>query len=259
MRIAANGYRSLHTAVIGPEEKHFEVQIRTHQMHEEAELGVAAHWRYKEGHKQQLKSHEKRIQWLRQVLAWQKDLAKTGGIPTPIENEFFEDRIYIFTPGGDILDLPKGATSLDFAYHIHSEIGNHCKGAKVNGHIVSLSYALSTGEQVEILTAKNAKPSRDWLNPHLSYLKSSRAKAKVHHWFKLQEYDQNKEEGCALIEEKISSLNLKDINYKVPLRNLWVSNACKCLFMGDSVPQAPWSSPVRQGWIGRLPNPTNRL
>jgi GTP pyrophosphokinase len=181
-----NGYRSIHTAVIGPEDRVVEVQIRTYQMHQESELGVAAHWRYKEGGVQP-SSYEAKIAWLRQVMEWQKEI--TSGSekdpqtqPTP---DLFADRVYVFTPTGDIIDLPQGATPLDFAYHIHSEVGHRCRGAKVNGNIVPLTYQLQMGEKIEILTAKHAHPSRDWISPHAGYLKTARARAKVSHWFKV--------------------------------------------------------------------------
>lgn len=205
-----NGYRSLHTAVVGPESKVFEVQIRTYRMHEEAELGVAAHWKYKEGSGFQKENHERKIDWLREVLDWHKELAQ-GGAETneALEEEFFEDRVYIFTPSGEVLDLPKGSTPLDFAYYVHSEIGHRCRGAKVDGRIVPLTHQLATGEQVEILTGNEARPSRDWLNPHLNYLKSSRAKAKIHHWFKQLDYDKNKEEGAAILERELKRLDIK--------------------------------------------------
>lgn len=207
-----NGYKSLHTAVIGPEEKAFEVQIRTYQMHDEAELGVAAHWKYKEGTGFQKENHEQKIDWLREVLEWHRELAQGGGeeVDQDLDPEIFlDDRVYIFTPGGDVLDLPVGSTPLDFAYRVHSEIGHRCRGAKVDGRIVQLTHELKTGEQVEILTGNEARPSRDWLNPHLNYLKSSRAKAKIHHWFKQQDFDKNKEEGAAILERELKRLDLK--------------------------------------------------
>lgn len=205
-----NGYKSLHTAVVGPEQKNFEVQIRTFQMHDEAELGVAAHWKYKEGTGFQKENHERKIDWLREVLEWQRELAQTGTDDDgELDEEFLDDRVYIFTPGGDVLDLPLGSTPLDFAYRVHSEIGHRCRGAKVDGRIVQLTHVLKTGEQVEVLTGKEARPSRDWLNPHLGYLKSSRAKAKIHHWFKLLNYDKNREEGAAILERELKRLDLK--------------------------------------------------
>lgn len=181
-----NGYRSIHTAVIGPENRTVEVQVRTHEMHQESELGVAAHWKYKEGGAQK-SSYENKIAWLRQVMEWQREIKTDKEKPT---QDLFADRVYVFTPTGDIIDLPQGATPLDFAYHVHSEVGHRCKGAKVDGSIVPLTYHLQTGERVEILTQKNPNPSRDWLSPYLGYLKSPRARAKVSHWFNALEQQQ---------------------------------------------------------------------
>ncbi|ARG97576.1 GTP diphosphokinase [Legionella micdadei] len=204
-----NGYQSLHTAVEGPEGRVFEVQIRTFQMHDLAEMGVAAHWKYKEGGKLEKESHERKIEWLRDVLAWHKEMATSRGVSEAIEAEFLEDRVYVFTPDGDVLDLPQGVTPLDFAYHVHSQIGHRCRGAKVNGTIVPLTYALKTGDSVEILTSKDERPSRDWINPHLNYLKTSRAKAKVLHWFKMQDYDKNRAEGHEILEKELKALGIK--------------------------------------------------
>lgn len=185
-----NGYRSIHTVIRGPDERFVEVQIRTYQMHEESELGVAAHWRYKEGVLQP-SSYEEKIALLRQVMAWQQEVVNAGETkddqPAP---DLFEDQIYVFTPMGDIIDLPKGSTPLDFAYHVHSEVGHRCRGAKVNGHMVPLTYPLQTGARIEILTAKQAHPSRDWLNVHAGYLKTARARAKVAHWFRIHDHPQ---------------------------------------------------------------------
>lgn len=204
-----NGYRSLHTAVQGPEDRVFEVQIRTFKMHEQAEMGVAAHWKYKEGGTRHKASHERKIEWLREVLAWHREMATNKGASDSIAAEFLEDRVYVFTPDGDVLDLPQGATPLDFAYHVHSEVGHRCRGARVNAHIVPLTYALKTADKIEILTGKDPRPSRDWINPHLNYLKTSRAKAKVLHWFKMQNFDKNKEEGRELLEKELKLLGVK--------------------------------------------------
>lgn len=206
-----NGYRSIHTAVYGPNNKVVEIQIRTFKMHEEAELGVAAHWIYKEGiHKPS--TYEEKILWLRQVLDWQKEVAKTDEAKTEIQTQLFDDSVYVFTPNGQVLDLPKGATPIDFAYYIHSELGHRCRGAKVNGHIVPLGYHLKTGERVEIITIKNGQPSRDWLNPHLGYVTTARAKAKILQWFRKQNYDENLAEGQAQLEKEYKRLNLKNVD-----------------------------------------------
>ena len=159
-----NGYRSLHTAVVGPDGKTVEVQIRTMDMHLDSELGVAAHWRYKEGvaHDSQ---YEKKIEWLRQLVDWQEEVVNAEDIIGELRTKVLEERVYILTPKGEVLDLPQGATPLDFAYSVHTEIGHRCRGAKVNGRMVPLTYHLATGDQVEIITGKQLQPSRDWLNP----------------------------------------------------------------------------------------------
>lgn len=203
-----NGYQSLHTAVIGPEQRVFEVQIRTFQMHEQAEMGVAAHWKYKEGG-QARAAHERKIEWLREVLAWHRDMAANQGVSESLVTEFLEDRVYVFTPGGDVIELPQGSTPLDFAYQVHSDLGHRCRGAKVNSHIVPLTYSLKTGDRVEILSGKDIRPSRDWVNPHLNYLKTARAKAKILHWFKMQDYDRNRADGAEILEKELKTLGIK--------------------------------------------------
>lgn len=205
-----NGYRSLHTAVIGPEGKVLEVQIRTHSMHEEAELGVCAHWRYKGTDLKNKSDHyEEKIAWLRQVLEWQEELGDVMGIADQIRLDTEPDRVYVFTPDGHAIDLPKGATPLDFAYRVHTEVGHRCRGAKINGRIVPLNYILKTGEQVEIITTKEGSPSRDWLNSNLGYINTSKARAKIIHWFKLQDRDQNIVAGKAMLERELSRLALR--------------------------------------------------
>lgn len=205
-----NGYRSLHTAVIGPEGKVLEVQIRTHGMHEEAELGVCAHWRYKGTDLKNKSDHyEEKIAWLRQVLEWQEELGDVMGIADQIRLDTEPDRVYVFTPDGHAIDLPKGATPLDFAYRVHTEVGHRCRGAKINGRIVPLNYILKTGEQVEIITTKEGSPSRDWLNSNLGYINTSKARAKIIHWFKLQDRDQNIVAGKAMLERELSRLALR--------------------------------------------------
>lgn len=209
-----NGYRSLHTAVIGPEGKVLEVQIRTHSMHEEAELGVCAHWRYKGTDVKSGSNHyEEKISWLRQVLEWHEELGDIGGLAEQLRVDIEPDRVYIFTPDGHAIDLPKGATPLDFAYRVHTEIGHNCRGAKINGRIVPLNYSLQTGEQVEIITSKHGTPSRDWLNPNLGYVTTSRARAKIVHWFKLQARDQNVAAGKTLLERELNRLDLPQVDF----------------------------------------------
>ncbi|WNW11441.1 GTP diphosphokinase [Pseudomonas sp. DTU_2021_1001937_2_SI_NGA_ILE_001] len=210
-----NGYRSLHTAVIGPEGKVLEVQIRTHAMHEEAELGVCAHWRYKGTDVKSSSNHyEEKISWLRQVLEWHEELGDIGGLAEQLRVDIEPDRVYVFTPDGHAIDLPKGATPLDFAYRVHTEIGHNCRGAKINGRIVPLNYSLQTGEQVEIITSKQGTPSRDWLNPNLGYITTSRARAKIVHWFKLQARDQNVAAGRSLLERELARMALLQVDFE---------------------------------------------
>lgn len=215
----SNGYRSIHTAVIGPEDKQFEIQIRTFQMHEESELGVAAHWLYKEGSKSK-SNYDAKIAWLRQVMDWQREVTETSQQSEEIYSQIFNDHIYVFTPNNDIVELPQGATPLDFAYHIHSEIGHRCRGAKINGQIVPLTYQLTMGDKVEILTTKQGHPSRDWLNPHLGYLATARARAKVHNWFRKQDFDKNLEIGEEILEKELKRLAIKNINLEQLAREL---------------------------------------
>lgn len=221
-----NGYRSLHTAVIGPEGKVLEVQIRTYAMHEEAELGVCAHWRYKGTDvKGNSDYYEEKIAWLRQVLEWQEELGDAMGIADQLRVDTEPDRVYVFTPDGHAIDLPKGATPLDFAYRVHTEIGHHCRGAKIDGRIVPLNYILKTGEQVEIITSKEGGPSRDWLNSNLGYINTSKARAKVIHWFKLQDRDQNVMAGKAILERELARLALRISNFDKLAEKAHVKNS----------------------------------
>lgn len=208
-----NGYRSLHTAVFGPEGKTVEVQIRTHEMHDEAELGVCAHWKYKgTDTKNSSDSYEQKISWLRQVMDWHEDLGNLGEQSDQWRNEVAPDRIYVFTKDGHVVDLPVGSTAVDLAYRIHSQVGNHCRGAKVGGRIVQLTQRLQTGDQVEILTNPNAKPSRDWLNPEAGYVASNRARSKISAWFKHQDRDTNIADGHSLLDGELKRLNLQGVN-----------------------------------------------
>ena len=206
-----NGYQSLHTAVIGPEGKTLEVQIRTVEMHQNAELGVAAHWRYKEGNKGRDVAYEKQIAWLRRLLEWKDNDVSADDFIDYFRAEVFRDRVYVITPKGDVIDLPQGATPLDFAYHIHTEVGHRCRGAKVNGRIVPLNYELTNGDRVEIITAREGNPSHNWLRPHLGYLRTSRARAKVRHWFRQQGRDKAIAAGRSALEQEFQRL---DINPK---------------------------------------------
>jgi GTP pyrophosphokinase len=208
-----NGYQSIHTVVLGPEGKSIEVQIRTKQMDDDAELGVAAHWRYKEGNASgKSNSFDDKIGWLRKILQWQEDVASSGELLDELRSQVFEDRIYVFTPNGDVIDLPMGATPLDFAYYIHSNVGHCCIGAKVFGKIVPFTHQLHTGDQVEILTSKKANPSRDWLNPNLNYIHSTRARAKVQHFFKLLDRDKYIIQGKELLDGEIMKLDLPTLD-----------------------------------------------
>lgn len=202
----SNGYKSIHTAVINHEGKNMEIQIRTFDMHEEAEHGIAAHWIYKEN--KAPAGYETKVTFLRQLLEWHKEIAKNPDVNQKINQQLFENNIYVFTPTGEILDLPYGATPLDFAYHIHTEVGHRCRGAKVNGHIVPLTYHLQTGERVEILTTKKGGPSRDWLNKETGYLNTSRSRSKVAQWFRQQEIDQYIEAGKTSLEKEFDKSNV---------------------------------------------------
>jgi len=207
-----NRYQSLHTAVIGPDGKTLEIQIRTHEMHQHSEHGVAAHWGYKEGGRQNDVYREK-ISWLRQILEWKDEERDTDDFIDRFKSEVFQDRVYVLTPQGRVLDLPKGSTPLDFAYHIHTDVGHGFRGAKVNGKIVPIGYELKNGEQVEILTSKQSKPSRDWLNPHLGYLTGARARAKVRAWFRQQDFANNVADGRDVVEKEFQRLGIAEINF----------------------------------------------
>jgi GTP diphosphokinase / guanosine-3',5'-bis(diphosphate) 3'-diphosphatase len=206
-----NFYQSLHTAVLYDDGKTLEIQIRTPEMHQNAELGIAAHWRYKEGAPRD-EAFEKKILWFRSLMEWRQDIEDAGEFVDSLKSDVFQDRVYIFTPKGDIYDLPAGSTPIDFAYHVHTDIGHRCRGAKVNGKLVSLDYVLRTGEQVEILTAKRGGPSRDWLNPNLGLVKTQRARAKIRYWFKKQAREQNINQGRDLLERELRRLGVGDIN-----------------------------------------------
>ncbi len=202
-----NMYQSLHTAVVGMDGKTLEVQIRTHYMHRIAEYGIAAHWRYKEGTKRD-RQFEEKIAALRAQIEARSDADDAGEFVEAVRTDLFEDRVYVFTPKGKVIDLPAGATPIDFAYYIHTEIGHRCRGAKVNGRWVPLDYVLKTGDQVEIITAKRAAPSRDWLNPDLGYVRTARARSKIRQWFRKQDREQNIAVGRAILERELRRLGL---------------------------------------------------
>jgi GTP pyrophosphokinase len=205
-----NLYRSLHTAVVGPGGHNLEVQIRTEEMHRHAELGVAAHWRYKEGRGFD-PGYEEKIAWLRQLLEWREEEHSANDFVDRFKSEAFQERVYVLTPQGRIIDLPQGSTPLDFAYAVHTEIGHRCRGAKINGRIVPLTYQLKNGEQVEVLTTRHGEPSRDWLNSHLGYLKTSKAKSRVRSWFKRQDYELNVSAGRGILDREYHRLGISDL------------------------------------------------
>jgi GTP pyrophosphokinase len=210
-RPKSNNYRSLHTAVSGPRGLALEVQIRTFEMHQHSELGVAAHWRYKEGGKSDAIFDEK-IAWLRQILAWKDEVSDSGDLLEQFKSELFQDKVYVLTPQGKVIDLPKGATPIDFAYTLHTDLGHRTRGAKVNGSIVPLNTKLENGQRVEILTSKHGSPSRDWLNSALGYLQSPSARAKVRHWFKYQHFDENVAQGRAKLDRELHRAGVGAVN-----------------------------------------------
>ena len=204
-----NGYQSLHTTVMCLGTTPLEVQIRTHDMHHVAEYGVAAHWRYKEGDKTDIHFEEK-IAWLRQLLEWQREVTGAEEFLESIKTDILIDQVFVYTPKGDIKALPKGATPLDFAYLVHTEVGHRCIGAKVNGRLVPLSYQLKNGDIVEIMQSKKAKaPSRDWLSPHLGFIQTSHAREKLRQWFKKQERTENIERGRELLDKELRRLGVR--------------------------------------------------
>ncbi|OCL25145.1 (p)ppGpp synthetase [Orenia metallireducens] len=198
----SNMYQSLHTTVIGPKGEPLEIQIRTWEMHRTAEYGIAAHWRYKEGNKKD-EDFERKISWLRQLLEWQKDLNDAKEFMENLKIDLFEDEVFVFTPKGDVISLPYGASPVDFAYNIHTDIGHTCVGAKVNGKIIPLEYRLKNGDIIEILTSNNSGPSRDWLN----FVKTSRAKSKIKHWFKEQRKEESSIKGKEMLESRLKKEN----------------------------------------------------
>ncbi|MGZ5037363.1 MAG: RelA/SpoT family protein [Usitatibacter sp.] len=201
----ANDYKSLHTAVIGPEGKTLEVQIRTDEMHQHSEHGVAAHWRYKEGSRAD-KAFDSKIAWLHQVLAWKKEVLEGEPDADSARRDLFEDTIYVLTPQGRVVDLPAGSTPVDFAYHVHTDLGHRCRGAKVDGQMVPLNYKLQNAQRVEIMAAKQGGPSRDWLSPQAGYLASSRGLAKVRQWFRHEDYAKDVADGRGALDKELQRL-----------------------------------------------------
>lgn len=206
-----NFYQSLHTAVYYDDGKPLEVQIRTTEMHQNAEYGIAAHWRYKE-HAKSDAVFERRLEWLRQLMDWQKDVEDAGEFVESMKSDVFQDRVFVFTPRGDVIDLPIGSTPIDFAYTVHTEVGNRCRGAKVNGKMVPLSYQLKTGDQVSVITTKQGGPSRDWLNTNLGLVNTQRARSKIRAWFKWQDREQNLQQGKEIIKKELQRLGMVDID-----------------------------------------------
>jgi GTP pyrophosphokinase len=201
-------YRSLHTTVLCLGARALEVQIRTHEMHHLAEYGVAAHWRYKEGGKRDHR-FEERVSWLRQLLEWQRDMAAADDFVELVKTDLFQDQVFVYTPKGEVQDLPVHSTPIDFAYRIHTDIGHRCIGARVNGRLVPLNYQLQNGDMVEVLTSKAPRgPSRDWLNADLGYVMTSHAREKIRAWFKLQERAANVERGRDLLHKELRRLAL---------------------------------------------------
>jgi len=198
----SNGYQSLHTTVITHTGEPIEIQIRTHEMHRVAEFGVAAHWTYKEGGKDA--SFDQKLSWLRSLLEWQNEIGDSESFLDTVKVDLFQDEVYVFTPKGDVLNLPADSTPVDFAYRIHTEVGHHCIGAKVNGRMVPLDYELKNGEIVEILTSKGPHgPSRDWLN----FVKSASAKERIRKWFKSQSREENVAKGRDLLDKELHRMH----------------------------------------------------
>ncbi len=246
----ANGYQSLHTAVIGPQGKAVEVQIRTHTMNDDAENGVAAHWAYKEGGSTDV-SIQQSINALKQLLEGNDEQ-----LVEDFTQHIDEARVYVFTPKGEVLDLVSGSTPLDFAYHVHSEIGHRCRGAKVNGSIVPLTYALRNGDQIEVLTTREAAPSRDWLNKSLGYLASSRARGKVRAWFNTQDHDQHVTDGRHIVDRELKRLKASSVSIEKLSRKLKID---KPIDLYACVGRNEITSAQIAGAIDHLTEPTERL
>lgn len=233
-----NNYQSLHTAVVYDDGKPLEVQIRTAEMDQNAEFGIAAHWRYKERSGKIDDEYEQRVNLLRKLMDWRSEVTDAQEFVEGIKTDVFRDRVYVFTPRSDIIDLPQGSTPIDFAYHVHTEIGHRCRGAKVNGKLVTLDFELKTGDLVEILTAKHGGPSRDWLNINLGLVKTQRARAKIRAWFKWQDREQNLTQGRNILERELRRLGIdmeqeklaRAFDYKTP-DDLYVAIGC-----GDITP-----------------------
>ncbi len=211
-----NFYQSLHTSVVYDDGKTLEVQIRDPEMNQNAELGIAAHWRYKED----TARFQRRVVWFRSLMEWQKDVQDANEFVDSLKSDLFDERVYVFTPKGDVIDLPVGSTPIDFAYHVHTDIGHRCRGAKINGKLVPLDYQLKTGDQVEILTAKRGGPSRDWMNADCGMVKTQRARTKIRHYFQHQNREQNITQGRDALDRELHRLGVQDVNYEHLTRKL---------------------------------------
>jgi GTP pyrophosphokinase len=235
----SNDYRSLHTAVVGPEDKALEVQIRTFDMHRHAELGVAAHWRYKEGGKNDARMEEK-IAWLRQLLEWKDDVADAGEFAAQFRTELFQDQVYVLTPLGRVIALERGATPIDFAYALHTDLGHRCRGARVDGVMVPLNTPLENGQRVEIMAIKQGGPSRDWLNPQLNYVRTHRARSKVRTWFKQRDQGELAQLGRTQFDKERKRLGVGDVNLEKLAQEMKFKSADEflaALGRGDVGPQ----------------------
>ena len=233
-----NNYQSLHTAVVGPEGRTLEVQIRSHDMHAYAELGFAAHWRYKEGSGADA-SFERKIAWMRQLLEGRDEQEDDSALLAAFRTDVIEDRVYLLTPKGQVIDLPKGATVLDFAYVIHTDVGHRCRGAKVNGRIVPLTHQPASGDRIEILTGKIAEPRRDWLSTHHGFLHTGRARNKVRNWFKHADRELNIAAGRSVLDREFKRLALHNVELeslpaRFHLRS--VDDLYEALALGDVTP-----------------------
>src|ERR1700733_10345690 len=198
-----NMYQSLHTTVIGPQGQRMEVQIRTAEMHKVAEEGIAAHWSYKEGGTSELRETE-RFAWLRRLIEWQQNLKDPQEFLSTVKDDLFPEEVFVFTPKGDVLDFPQGATVIDFAYRIHSDVGNHLAGARINGRMVPLRYRLNSGDTVEVITSEKQTPGKDWAN----FVATARAKSRIRQWFRQQQSDRSRDLGVSLLDRELEQLKL---------------------------------------------------
>jgi len=274
-RPKANDYRSLHTAVVGPEGRTLEVQIRTHEMHAQAELGVAAHWRYKEGGGD--RAFDRKIAWMRRLLDQSQEGGEGAGLAGDLDSELVEDRVYVLTPKGEVIDLPHGGTVLDFAYHVHTMVGHRTRGAKVNGRIVPLNHAVRSGDRIEIMTSKTGEPRRDWLLPANGFLASGRSRDKVRAWFHKLDRARNLQAGRELLEKELKRLglhqadlsgvakkfhaeNVEELHIQVALGDVGPNQVVRALHeeqRAAAQPATPPSLPLRKPG-GRKPAPPSK-